>query len=175
MVGVKENNHQQKLQNTFPFHKERLDFWFQCATRICYKTVQRNRDYVQRYQVDHETGSTFPCFFHPSAVVNDGAVLRKTIHWSLAVHVILWPSFGILAGISTCGYTYYWKRRKRKQYDFGDSSNAQLEDDTRITDPYNNWERYWITAALPAFGFHRKERCARKGTNSDAHDFYEVS
>ena len=63
----------------------------------------------------HEKGMIFTCYFHPTNVVTDGAVLNLTIHWSLAVHVTLWPCLGILSGVLLCVYTYFWKKHVRKK------------------------------------------------------------
>lgn len=94
---------------------------------------------MQLYKLNHEPGTSFKCYFHPSHVLSDGVVLFKSIHWSLAVHVIMWPSLGILMGVSICAYTYYWKKCKRNGYDV-DTLQSDLSPDT-IAGPYN-WERY---------------------------------
>ena len=97
---------------------------------------------MELYKIHHEPGTSFKCYFHPQSVVKDGAVLTQTIHWTLAIHVTLWPSLGILTGIGICTCTFCWKRCKRRnRYDFEVSTRAQF-DDNRITDPYNNLERY---------------------------------
>ncbi len=75
---------------------------------------------METYYRKHEKGMIFKCYFHPANVVTDGAVLNLTIHWSLAIHVILWPCLGIIAGIISCAYIYFRKRdqnkhRKKKQ------------------------------------------------------------
>ena len=69
----------------------------------------------------HEKGMIFTCYFHPTNVVTDGAVLNLTIHWSLAVHVTLWPSLAILSGVLLCVYTYFWKKhvRRKNKTDYG--------------------------------------------------------
>ncbi len=79
----------------------------------------------------HEKGMIFTCYFHPTNVVTDGAVMNLTIHWSLAVHVTLWPSLGILAGILLCVYTYFWKkhvRRKNKRKPSNDEMSDCLKE-----------------------------------------------
>ncbi len=93
---------------------------FQCTTRICHYTRQLNLEAMETYSRKHEKGMIFKCYFHPTNVVTDGAVLNLTIHWSLAVHVILWPCLGMIIGIISCAYMYFRRRdqhkhRKKKQ------------------------------------------------------------
>ena len=116
-------------------------YYFQCTTRVCHDSAQANRDSMELYKIHHEPGTSFKCYFHPKSVVKDGAVLNQTIHWSLAIHVTLWPGLGILTGIGICTCTFYWKRCKRNRYDFEESTRAHF-DNNRITNPYNNLERY---------------------------------
>ena len=116
-------------------------YCFQCTTRVCHDSAQANRDSMELYKIHHEPGTSFKCYFHPKSVVKDGAVLKQTIHWSLAIHVTLWPGLGIITGIGICTCTFYWKRCRRNRYDLEESARAQF-DDNRITDPYNNLERY---------------------------------
>ncbi len=69
---------------------------------------------MELYYRAHERGRSFTCYFHPSSVVTDGVVLTRTIHWSLAVHVTVWPGLGIVIGFTVCIYTYIWKKTHRK-------------------------------------------------------------
>ncbi len=108
---------------------------------MCHELTQDNRDYMQLYYDTHQPGMLFKCYFYPSTVLRDGAVLRRTIHWSLAVHVVLWPGLTLFIGIGWCSYMVYKKKCKRKEYEL-DIMMDTYASTAHICDPYNDLERF---------------------------------
>ena len=109
---------------------------FQCTTRTCSYNRQLNIEAMELYYRDHERGRSFKCYFHPTSVVTDGVVLTKSIHWSLAVHVTVWPGMGIIIGFTICIYTYIWKKRHRKKK--GKPSRNHRPSETRLLNATKN-------------------------------------
>ena len=102
---------------------------------------------MEVYMKKHGKGMIFTYYFHPTNVVTDGAVLNLTIHWSLAVHVTLWPSLGILSGVLLCVYTYFWKKhvRKKKIHLSARCPTRHLSTPTRhLSDTYHLYTRYMV-------------------------------
>ena len=83
----------------------------QCCIEICEADSNANRDRVETYRQQHALpGMTHTCYYDPLHVTR-GAFLERTIHWTLAFHVILWPGLSIIASILMCFYI----RNERKR------------------------------------------------------------